>query len=68
MTEEKNDTNIEPVNNFNSEIGKIVQNPRVTNYLGKSIKIIAAFAVVGCILLVVAITAISNILTNALPK
>jgi hypothetical protein len=49
------------------QISKLISHPAVKGYLGKSIKIIALFACLGCLLLWCAITAISNIICGALP-
>ena len=49
-------------------IGNLIRHPAVAGYLGKSIKIIALFAILGCVLLWGAITALSNIIGGALPK
>lgn len=50
------------------QLTKIIQNPMIKGYLGKSIKLIAGFAILGCVLLMFAITALSALITNALPK
>jgi hypothetical protein len=49
------------------QINNFVSHPAVSRYLGRGVKIVAAFAIVGCILLYVAITCLSNIITGALP-
>jgi hypothetical protein len=49
------------------QISKLVSHPAVKGYLGKSLKLIAFFAVLGCFLMLAAITALSNIINNALP-
>jgi hypothetical protein len=50
------------------QLNRLISHPAVKGYLGKSIKIIAGFAVLGCLLLWGAITCLSNIICGALPK
>jgi hypothetical protein len=64
-----------PVENPNRDvlaslpIGDLMHNPKVTGYLGKATKVVALCAISGCILLVIAIFAVVNTLsqiTNAI--
>ena len=48
-------------------IGRLASHPAVKGWLGKSIKIVAGMAILGCLLLWAAVTALSTILGNALP-
>jgi hypothetical protein len=50
-----------------NQINSFVTNPKVSGYLSKTVKAVAGMAILGCILLWVAITALSAIITNALP-
>jgi hypothetical protein len=49
------------------QLNKLVSHPLVKGYLGKSLKLIALFAILGCCLMLAAITALSSIINNALP-
>jgi hypothetical protein len=53
------------------KIGGVMQNPQVSRYLGKATKIVAACAISGCILLVIAILAVVNLfnqITSQIPQ
>jgi hypothetical protein len=59
---------VQPISPGGDQINRLISHPAVKGYLGKSIKIIAGFAVLGCLLLWGAITCLSNIICGALPK
>ncbi|MBS1999255.1 MAG: hypothetical protein JSS86_23170 [Cyanobacteria bacterium SZAS LIN-2] len=48
-------------------ITKLTEHPGISRYMGKAVKAVAGLAVLGCIVLWLAITALSNLITNALP-
>ncbi|MBP6744797.1 hypothetical protein KA344_06155 [bacterium] len=53
------------------KLGGVMQNPQVSRYLGKATKIVAACAISGCILLVIAILAVVNLfnqITSQIPQ
>ncbi|MFA6212143.1 MAG: hypothetical protein WCT03_03620 [Candidatus Obscuribacterales bacterium] len=53
------------------KLSGVLQNPQVSRYLGKATKIVAACAISGCILLVIAILAVVNLfnqITSQLPQ
>ena len=53
------------------KLGSMIQNPQVSRYLGKATKIVAACAISGCILLVIAILAVVNLfnqITSQIPQ
>lgn len=54
---------IEPVA---EQIGKMLQHPMVNRYLGKATKVVAVCAILGCALLVIAITAVTNLFNQIL--
>ena len=58
---------VEPMTQARDQISQLMSHPRVKGYLGKSIKIVAGFAILGCLLLLAAVTALSNMIGNALP-
>ncbi|CAN5386485.1 hypothetical protein BH11CYA1_BH11CYA1_21860 [soil metagenome] len=54
-----------------NKLSGLAQNPQVSKYLGKATKIIAACAISGCILLVIAIMAVVNLfnqITSQIPQ
>jgi len=57
-----------PMPAMGDQLTKLTQHPAVKGYMGKAIKVVAGFALLGCLLLYVAITALSNLITGALPK
>lgn len=48
------------------QLGRLIQHPMVNKYLGKATKIVAVCAISGCILMVVAITAVCNLFNQIL--
>ena len=56
---------------LSNKLGSLAQNPQVTKYLGKATKIVAACAISGCVLLVIAILAVVNLfnqITSQIPQ
>jgi len=48
-------------------IKRLMEHPKASGYMGKAVKAVAGMAILGCIILYVAITALSNLIGNALP-
>lgn len=48
------------------QLGQLLKHPMVNKYLGKATKIVAVCAISGCILMVVAITAVCNLFNQIL--
>lgn len=49
---------------FDPKLSGIMHNPKVTGYLGKATKVVAFCAISGCILLVIAIFAVTNLMNQ----
>ena len=49
-----------------NQTGNFLDNPKVGRYLGRATKAMAFFAILGSIVILVAVTAISNLINNAL--
>ena len=49
-----------------NHIGNFLDNPKVSRYLGRATKAMAFFAILGSIVILVAVIAISNLINNAI--
>ncbi len=60
-------TPLNPGSQGADQLTSLMSHPRVKGLLGKSLKAVACMAILGCLLLYCAITALTTIMNNALP-